>query len=121
VRLLAPALVVGVAASSLLAADAWTLWKGTTTFTDINTVLPAEEQIELAKGLDRATCEIMKQNKLAELRQPSSAVPGSFWEDGFLRLPAGSERTATKVLTRYLCVRADARPGIAPWYYPGWK
>jgi hypothetical protein len=76
---------------------------------------PGEVQIEVQTGLDRASCEALKQNKLAGLRPSSSR---GFGDDGFIRLEPGTEGT-TKVLMRYLCVRSDARPGPAPWYSPG--
>ena len=114
----AAVLLVGATTTPLFAAESWTLWRGMTTFTDVNARLPAEVQIAVETGLDRPSCETMKQKKLAELGQSSPRVPGSVWEDGFIRLEPG-DAGMTKVLMRYLCVRDDARPGPAPWYYPG--
>ena len=110
--------VCAAVASPIFAEDSWTLWRGTTTFTDVNARLPAEVQVEVQTGLDRASCESLKENKLAEARPPSQRGPGASGEDGFLRLERAGDRT-TKMLMRYLCVRADARPGPAPWYSPG--
>jgi|SRR5262245_11219862 len=111
---LAAVLAVWAVSSPAFAADSWTLWRGTTTFTDIDAGLPAEVQTKVESGLDRVSCERLKQDKLAEVRQPSRSAA----EDGFIRLEPGTGGT-TKVLMRYLCVRADARPGPAPWYSPG--
>jgi hypothetical protein len=83
--------------SPLLAADSWTLWRGTTTFTDVNARLPGEVRNEVQTGLDRPSCEALKQDKLAELRPSSSR---GFVDDGFIGLEPGSEGT-TKVLMRY--------------------
>ena len=108
--ILTAGLALGVITSPPLAAASWTLWSGTTTFTDVNARLLGEVQIAVQTGLDRAGCETLKQNKLAELRP--SALRGAV-DDAFVRLERGSEAT-TKVLMRYLCVRSDARPGPAP-------
>jgi len=112
----AAVLVVGAVGSPLLAADSWTLWRGTTTFTDVDARLPGEVQTAVATAPDRASCEALKRNTLAEL--PASSRAPSFVDDGFLRVESGREGT-TKVLMRYVCVRGDARPGPAPWYSPG--
>ena len=50
-------LLAGAVTSGLFAADSWTLWRGTTTFTDVNARLPGEAQTAVATGLDRASCE----------------------------------------------------------------
>jgi hypothetical protein len=46
----AAVLLVGVVTSPLFAADSWTLWRGMTTFTDVNAGLPAELQTAIDTG-----------------------------------------------------------------------
>ena len=118
VKAFAAVALLAAVTSPLFAADSWTLWRGMTIFTDVDARVPAEVQTVIEMGLDRAGCETMKKNKIAELRQSSPRSPGSVSEDGFIRLESGTDGTR-KVLMRYLCVRTDARPGPAPWYYPG--